>query len=138
MARIPRITYIEKLKDPRWQKKRLQIFERDGWACVFCESKNKTLVCHHLYYLPGREPWDYSNEALATLCEECHEMETEYRSQSETELLMELKHWTLIDIDGLANVIKDGQLTGMMVWGMIRRGIDQKAVSHGQTSQADS
>jgi hypothetical protein len=29
-----RKTYSEKLRDPRWQKKRLQIFERDEFMCV--------------------------------------------------------------------------------------------------------
>jgi len=27
------MTYKEKLLDPRWQKKRLEVLERDGWAC---------------------------------------------------------------------------------------------------------
>lgn len=27
------MTYAEKLKDPRWQKKRLRILERDAFAC---------------------------------------------------------------------------------------------------------
>jgi hypothetical protein len=26
--------YSDKLKDPRWQKKRLQIMERDNWCCL--------------------------------------------------------------------------------------------------------
>ena len=36
-------TYLEKLKDPRWQKKRLEILERDGWKCMACGEKEKTL-----------------------------------------------------------------------------------------------
>lgn len=67
--------YNLKLKDPRWQKKRLEIFERDEWRCMLCDSRDKTLTVHHRYYLRGYEPWDYPNEALATLCEECHDEE---------------------------------------------------------------
>lgn len=64
--------YFEKLKDPRWQKKRLEIFERDGWRCKECYSKEKTLHVHHLFYLKGKEPWEIPNGFLITLCEDCH------------------------------------------------------------------
>lgn len=68
--------YSEKLKDPRWQKKRLKIFERDNWACRLCKSTENTLVVHHKLYLPNTEPWDYNDQYLTTLCENCHEYET--------------------------------------------------------------
>ena len=32
--------YSEKLKDPRWQKKRLEILERDNFRCQYCGDKN--------------------------------------------------------------------------------------------------
>jgi len=66
------MTYSEKLKDPRWQKKRLQILERDAWVCSECYSGVKTLHVHHKYYTPNTEPWDYDESALTTLCEDCH------------------------------------------------------------------
>jgi hypothetical protein len=68
-------TYSEKLKDPRWQKKRLEILNRDEWACQNCGDTETTLHVHHRWYEPGFEPWDYSNECLITLCECCHESE---------------------------------------------------------------
>lgn len=64
--------YLEKLKDPRWQKKRLEIFERDGWECTNCGNKDETLHVHHTYYLSGREPWEYPDGSLKTRCEMCH------------------------------------------------------------------
>jgi 5-methylcytosine-specific restriction endonuclease McrA len=67
------MTYSEKLKDPRWQKKRLQILERDGWTCQDCWTTSKTLHVHHKFYIPNTEPWDYDNAALVTKCETCHE-----------------------------------------------------------------
>lgn len=67
------MTYAEKLKDPRWQKKRLEIFERDGWECKLCFDKNKTLHVHHRSYSRGVEPWDYDNSMLVTLCCDCHD-----------------------------------------------------------------
>lgn len=65
--------YLEKLKDPRWQKKRLEVFERDGWRCKSCGTKEKTLHLHHLFYFKDKDPWDINNGFLLTLCEECHQ-----------------------------------------------------------------
>ncbi|MBU2647516.1 HNH endonuclease [bacterium] len=67
------MTYSEKLKDPRWQKKRLEIFNRDDFKCVLCGDKNTTLHAHHIFYDKGLEPWEYDNQSIQTLCETCHE-----------------------------------------------------------------
>jgi len=67
------MNYSEKLKDPRWQKKRLEILERDEWACKRCGNNEKTLHVHHKKY--HKEPWNAKNEDLRTLCEECHKVE---------------------------------------------------------------
>lgn len=64
------MTYSEKLKDPRWQKKRLQILERDGWACRQCGIETETLHIHHMVYMG--EPWEAPDHLLVTLCEDCH------------------------------------------------------------------
>lgn len=72
------MTYSEKLRDPRWQKKRLKILERDGFACVSCESglqDGKTLHVHHKRY--ANNPWDVADDDLETLCEACHAETTE-------------------------------------------------------------
>ena len=65
--------YWQKLKDPRWQRKRLEVMERSDFACEICGDKESTLNVHHKEYFKGREPWDYLPEQLAVLCEECHE-----------------------------------------------------------------
>lgn len=65
-------TYWEKLKDPRWQKKRLEIMERDKFTCQHCRSKENTLNVDHRIYEKGKEPWEYENHKLVTLCEKCH------------------------------------------------------------------
>lgn len=84
-------TYSEKLKDPRWQKKRLQILERDNWTCTACGDMRSTLAVHHFYYERGKDPWDYPDDALATLCEDCHEREGFERPQAEATLLSTLR-----------------------------------------------
>lgn len=65
-------TYSEKLKDPRWQKKRLEILERDNWSCRYCGDKESTLHVHHEHYIKGCEPWEADECSLTTLCEDCH------------------------------------------------------------------
>jgi hypothetical protein len=71
--------YAELLKDPRWQKKRLEIMERDNWTCQDCNDTESTLTVHHKSY--RREDgefvaiWDYPDTDLITLCEECHRAE---------------------------------------------------------------
>ncbi len=65
-------SYAELLKDPRWQRKRLEILQRDGWACTECGDKDKSLQVHHLRYRYGAKPWEYEGDLLTTLCEVCH------------------------------------------------------------------
>ena len=69
--------YLQLLKDPRWQKKKAEIMARDKYTCQCCGCKEKTLNVHHLKYLPHHRPWEYDNEDLITLCEDCHQMEHE-------------------------------------------------------------
>ena len=84
-------TYPEKLRDPRWQKIRLKVFERDGWACASCGATTITLNVHHKCYERGKDPWEYSLDALLTVCEDCHKKESPVRPHLEQKLLTELK-----------------------------------------------
>lgn len=68
-------SYTELLRDPRWQKKRLEIFDRDGWECLCCGDETSTLNVHHKLY--GPYPWDIDSKYLITLCESCHKDESE-------------------------------------------------------------
>lgn len=68
-------TYTEKLKHPLWQKKRLKIFERDSFKCRSCNSVDKPLHVHHTFYMDIPNPWDYADDMLLTLCEDCHQKE---------------------------------------------------------------
>ncbi len=67
-------TYSEKLLDPRWQKKRLEILSRDGFKCRYCSDEESTLHVHHKCYGDG-EPWEIDSKHLITLCKDCHSME---------------------------------------------------------------
>jgi hypothetical protein len=69
--------YKEQALDPRWQKRRLEILQRDNFECQGCKEKTKTLHVHHWYYETDRDYWDYPDSALSTFCEDCHEHLTE-------------------------------------------------------------
>lgn len=65
------MTYSKKLQNPKWQKKRLEILNRDKWKCVKCKDEKTELHVHHLKY--EGEPHEVSNDFLVTLCAHCHE-----------------------------------------------------------------
>lgn len=92
-----RSNYSEKLRDPRWQKRRLETMERDDWACRSCRDKTKPLHVHHLWY--EGEPWEAPDEALVTLCEDCHEEETFERPEVEGRLVRAFRRVRLFDLE---------------------------------------
>jgi len=71
-------SYADKLRDPRWQKKRLEVLNRFGWACDDCGAADEELHVHHRYYEKGVEPWGYEDDCYQALCKTCHERRTEY------------------------------------------------------------
>ena len=72
--------YSKLLRDPRWQKKRLEILHRDDFVCQKCHSNNKELHIHHKYYIKNLLPWEYADESLIAYCKDCHESEREQGS----------------------------------------------------------
>lgn len=67
------IPYSKRLQDPRWQKKRLEILNRDSFTCRMCDDTLSTLHVHHRSYVKGKDPWDYEDSNFLTLCCACHE-----------------------------------------------------------------
>jgi hypothetical protein len=67
--------YSSQLRDRRWQKRRLEIMERDRFKCRLCDSHDETipLHVHHIYYAKDMAVWEYPDDALITVCEECHD-----------------------------------------------------------------
>lgn len=113
MKRLSKEEFFARYKDPRWQKKRLEILQRDEWTCRKCFSKEKTLHVHHSFYEPGSEPWEYEDASLITLCEQCHESEpSEMRSAlSELELTLKSMGWLSTEIAELAVALQMSTLT---------------------------
>lgn len=69
------MNYSEKLRSPLWQKKRLEILQRDNFTCLNCGDNKSHLHVHHLQYLRFKDPWEYDNDYLITLCNKCHNEE---------------------------------------------------------------
>lgn len=62
--------YAAKYRDPRWQKKRLEVMERAGFKCEACGRTDSPLAVHHLCY--NGDPWETESCWLECLCEKCH------------------------------------------------------------------
>lgn len=81
--------YSKDLQNGQWQKKRLEILQRDNFKCLCCGSAN-SLVVHHLFYKYGLKPWQYPNDSLVTLCELCHTKLHDELSEKAGKLAFEL------------------------------------------------
>lgn len=65
------MNYSDQLKSPKWQKKRLQVLNRDKFTCKLCKDTETTLHIHHIEYTADFA-WEEPIENLVTLCEHCH------------------------------------------------------------------
>lgn len=90
-------TYSEKLKDPRWQKKRLEVMEANKFTCEMCGSTEKTLHVHHVNYRNGAKPWEYELHELRCFCEDCH-AEVEANIESARKACSDINHAQLSTI----------------------------------------
>lgn len=100
-------TYAERLRHPRWQRRRLEVMGRDNFRCVECGDEETELHVHHKTYVWGREPWDYPLDNFATLCARCHGLQKQDVKTLQAQLLEELGRLGLpADI---------GKLTGSLV-----------------------
>lgn len=67
-------SYSDVLQDPRWQRKRLEIMNRDNFTCQACNDTTEILNVHHLRYFG--KPWEVDDKYLITLCKKCHDLES--------------------------------------------------------------
>lgn len=66
------MTYADKLQDHRWLRKRDEVRRRANYQCEDCPCTTGFLHVHHVYYIYGRDPWDYPDYLLKCVCEDCH------------------------------------------------------------------
>lgn len=98
--------YSEKLKSPKWQKKRLKILERDNWTCQYCGATEDQLQVHHDKYNPNGNPWDIDDKELTTLCFRCHEVVSTL-SVYQLKIALDLTHRMFLN--GRLNWVKGGK-----------------------------
>jgi len=60
------------LRDPRWQRQRLEVMQAASFACQDCGSHSDSLNVHHSVYVRDRRPWEYEADFLLCLCDACH------------------------------------------------------------------
>jgi len=105
--------YAAKFRDPRWQRKRLRILNRDNWTCTDCGETEKELQVHHGYYESKLDPWEYDDDTLHTLCDECHQWANDLRRDIHFEtakLSIEVQHELLIFVAAMRNHMNHGQM----------------------------
>lgn len=131
------MTYSEKLKDPRWQKRRLTILERDEWHCQMCFDSETMLVVHHRYYTPGAQPWEYDDDALVTLCDNCHQYEHECQGvfANLKQALGKAGAFTK-DVHGLSVVFYESAILNECDWSILEEEIRSLLVSKKENGQA--
>lgn len=88
------MNYSEKLKHPKWQKKRLEILNRDNFTCTLCGDTETELHVHHLKYT-GSNPENSPNEDLETLCKICHLVKTNESESKHGNFIKAFKYETL-------------------------------------------
>lgn len=102
--------YWEKLKDPRWQKKRLDVLNESNFECQSCGEKSKELHVHHPAYVKGREPWEYEADELRVYCLDCHQ-----EAYDDLEVLTELLNTAKMDINiSCAEITISGFIAAMI------------------------
>jgi 5-methylcytosine-specific restriction endonuclease McrA len=100
------MTYSEKLRNPKWQRKRLEILNRDGFKCLFCGADDKNLQVHHLLY-QRRDPWDYPDYLYQTLCDGCHQSRQELTDKAVNALRIAISKVPTARLESVAQRICD-------------------------------
>lgn len=90
--------FWEKYRDPRWQRKRLEVMEAAGFSCEACGDGSATLNVHHKHYRKNADPWEYGPGDLICLCEPCHEQW--HRAKVNFEVAI-----GFLDLDGYRHVV---------------------------------
>jgi cytochrome c553 len=110
--------YSDKLKDPRWQKKRLEILKRDEFTCQLCFDNESPLNIHHRIYIKGKEVWNYPDNLLVTLCEDCHKAEMANQPNID-KLLLEALHSKFLNEDLQSIIVGFNKLKLLHMSGVI-------------------
>ena len=65
-------------KSSAWEKKRLEILERDNYECQVCKEEGgftPATTVHHILHLENRPDLAFDNDNLLSVCAACHNKE---------------------------------------------------------------
>lgn len=82
-----RFNYKEEFSTNEWQRKSGNKKYLDDFTCQICGSKKRLVHVHHHFYIEGRHLWEYPDETLITICEECHAKEHKFDNQELIEVI---------------------------------------------------
>jgi len=101
------MNYKEQIAHPKWQKKRLQILERDNFTCQICLDTETQLHIHHQYYDKTFQTmaWEYPNHVYKTLCADCHKAITEHIEEYGND-----KEFNVLKVNGNIFIYSKGRL----------------------------
>ena len=66
---------------------------RDDFTCQHCFDETKPLNVHHMTY-SNVEPWEYTNNNLITICDDCHKLA--HSKDERVALTIFLKLWFVL------------------------------------------
>lgn len=115
------MTYKQKLADPRWQRKRLEILKRDDFQCTCCGDRESEIHVHHSYYEFGKEIWEYEDSTLFTLCSDCHYAHT-ISQRNIKEMMRTIQYDQLFEFE---NIVKYCQLMNPYELDLVRKYCDK-------------
>ncbi len=101
-------TYQTKISSKPWQDRSHQIKTRDNLKCQAynCTTPKSILQVHHLDYLNITNPWDYPDDMLITLCEDCHAKENNrYKLESALFTALKMNGFLVGDIVALTTAL---------------------------------
>ena len=98
--------------DPRWQKLRLRVFERDNYTCQFCGNTSIQQHAHHKWYRDGLLAYQYELKELITLCSICHQKTHDIQEKELKKASQFLKYifFNPIDFQKLLTCMDDARL----------------------------
>lgn len=97
-------SYSESLRDPKWQKRRLEILSAADWACEDCGRRDQAFEIHHNFYIRAfrYQPWRYERDLLMALCEGCHEIRQNLEEALFVAIARRLRRISIADLEAYA------------------------------------
>ncbi len=111
-------TYQSKINSKLWQDKSHRVKTRDNLKCQAfdCSTPNSILQVHHIDYIFGVEPWDYPEDMLITLCQDCHAKEkSRYKLENLLFTALKMSGFLASDIVALTTTLYDSKFSNHLL-----------------------